>query len=109
MPMTSTPGYYKTCIDVFYPNLKGDLQHVASFQIYTGPTMTDAAIRRDQFLDKGEAVLTPPVQAYLNCLRNNDYDLSFKCYIVADGIRNPKIQTLEEMEREDPDVFKNPE
>jgi hypothetical protein len=109
MPMTSTKGYYKTCIDVWYPNLKGDLQHVASFQIYTGATMTDAAIKLDQFLDKGEAVLTPPVQAYLNAMRNSDYELTFKCYIVADGIKVPRIQTLEEMEREDPDVFKNPQ
>jgi hypothetical protein len=109
MPMTSTPGYYKTCIDVFYPNLKGDMQHVASFQIYTGPTMTDAAIKLDEFIEKGEGVLSDSVKAYLNSLRNNDYELTLKVYIVANGIKVPRIQTLEEMEREDPDVFKNPE
>lgn len=109
MPMTSTPGYFKTCIDVWYPNNQGHLQHVASFQIYTGPTMTDAAIRRDQFLEKGETVLTAPVKAYLEAMRASDYQLTISCYIVADGIKVPKIQTLEEMEREDPDIFKNKE
>lgn len=109
MTMNATPGYYKTCLDVWYTNNAGHQQHVASFQIYTGPTMTDAAIRLDQFVEKGESTLTPPVRAYLEAMRASDYHLTLKVYIVADGIKVPRIQTLEEMEREDPDIFKNPQ
>lgn len=83
MAMNRTEGYYKTFIEVSYTNNKGDVQHIASFQIHTGKNLDVAFVEKQKFMIEGESTLAPSVQAYLAALRSNDYELIITCHVMA--------------------------
>jgi hypothetical protein len=104
MPMITTPGEYKAYIDVFVSD-NGHLRHIASFQLGSDSSRVFAKSWLDRFAEHGEALLSKPIQAYLEALRAKGADLTIKPHLTG----SERIQTLEEMEKEDPDIFKNPE
>ena len=81
--MNRTEGYYKTFIEVSYLNNKGEVQHIASFQICTDADLNRCYDKKEEFVNEGETVLATSVQAYLAALRSNDYQLIITCHVMA--------------------------
>lgn len=80
MAMQRTEGYYKAVVNVFYLNMRGDKQHVMSFQLCTiktseDPKAMDNCFARIEECKADESKMQHHITAAIDTMRANEYDL----------------------------------